>query len=104
MQYRHLLLLAVPIFTAACGGSEDYTPQPGAEALTMFADACLECHAPVSQGGPTFVMELSTQNVGKPKIKQRISSGGFLMPGFPNIQGKELDRLAAYVEANSRVK
>jgi len=74
--------------------------QEAAAGAKLYAAHCASCHGPDRAGmGETFP---ALTGVGKKldadKIKERIKTGGGLMPPFGQLTQKDLDDLAAFLK------
>jgi len=65
----------------------------------VYEDKCAVCHGDHREGKPpTFPTLVDvTQRLSNQQLQDRIHQGKGLMPGFPDLSGKELDGLIAYL-------
>ena len=65
----------------------------------VYEDKCAVCHGDHREGKPpTFPTLVDvTQRLSNQQMQDRIHQGKGLMPGFPDLSGKELDGLIAYL-------
>jgi cytochrome c551 len=98
-----LVVLTVTGGALLAGCTSSYTATAGATGDDIYRDACVRCHRPLTED-PDHLFELSVDKMNAEYLVRRIHRGGVGMPGFPNIQGAELEALTGYVLARSRVR
>ncbi|HKJ87359.1 MAG TPA: cytochrome c [Gammaproteobacteria bacterium] len=98
LQWKHLVLGAVVLTLAGCGGKENYDPAPGTQASAMFKHACSHCHGEKGQGKFGFLLSLHDLQLPKPGIEKMIAHGNGIMPAFTKLSDKQRARLANYVK------
>jgi mono/diheme cytochrome c family protein len=79
------------------GGVDDYTPATD-DAAVIFREACARCHGEGGAGGVGIGPRLAGQGEAPEEVVEQIVEGKGRMPRFPNIRGRALDNLAAYVQ------
>lgn len=91
-----MAFVTVLIVLSLTGGVDDYTPATD-DGEVIYREACARCHgddgAGVDPGGP----RLAGQAEGPEEVREHVREGKGRMPRFPNIRGRALDNLAAYV-------
>lgn len=92
-----MLCVAAVVVLSGCSGSKDYTPAAGASGKDIFTQACVGCHAPVSDTELTIFWEMAIENATADSVKTKITGGSARMPSFPNIKGAELEAIATFV-------
>lgn len=90
------LLLSLMLLSTICIAN-DYQPQAGTSGGQIFNDACMACHGDNGTGKFGLFFDLTSSTLQAEETKAIIQQGGLAMPAFPNIKGKELDALLAYV-------
>jgi glucose dehydrogenase len=80
----------------AAGAPEAPAPVAGVD---VYVNKCATCHGDRREGKPpTFPALIGvTEHLSLQQIQDRIHQGKDLMPGFPDLAGKELDGLLAYL-------
>ena len=100
MPINKYILFASVLMLSGCSGKNDFTPSANTTGKEIFAQVCTECHAPVG----SHIMEISAEMKDVDKIANKVLTGSFMMPAFPNIQGESASALAEYVLENSKTK
>lgn len=90
------LLLALTLLSTISVAS-DYQPPVGSSGAQIFNDACMACHGDNGTGKFGLFFDLTSSTLQVEETKAIIQQGGLMMPAFPNINGKELDALLAYI-------
>ncbi|PKM12978.1 MAG: hypothetical protein CVV13_03250 [Gammaproteobacteria bacterium HGW-Gammaproteobacteria-3] len=83
------------------GCSRDYTPEASATGEAIFQAACIECHQAEDKNAPDFFFTINAANANATYVAHKVHSGSLMMPMFPNIKGKHMRALSAYVLAHS---
>ena len=88
--------ISVLVILSMLGGVDPYTPTTE-DPEVVFREACARCHGERGVGGSAIGPRLA--GVGSPidEVKKQLAEGHGRMPSFPNIQGRALVNLAAYV-------
>ncbi len=78
------------------GSREAATARAGAD---VYGSKCATCHGDHREGKPPTFPALTgvRSRLSTQQIQDRIHQGKDLMPGFPGLDGKELDGLLAYL-------
>ncbi len=85
------------LLLAGCGPNE-YTPQTGASAAAIFADACAGCHGDNGEGKFVGLLKIKGSDKSETEIAAKIAGGSTFMPAFPNIGNAEQAALAQYLK------
>ena len=87
-------------------------PPPGSHAaptpaagVSVYVEKCATCHGDRREGKPpTFPTLIGvTERLSSQQIQDRIHQGRNLMPGFPDLAGKDLEGLLAYLATPQNV-
>ena len=97
-----LPVLSLALVLAGC--SRDYTPQASATGESIFLEACAECHQAKDKAAGNFFFTLDDKNANPTYIAYKVHSGSIIMPKFPNIQGRKMQKLSEYVLDHSLKK
>ena len=95
-------MIVIPVLAAAlagCAGPNDYRPTEGMSAADIFSYACSSCHGENGSGKFGFLLRIAGTDSSSEEIAAIIVSGGYIMPGFPNISSAQRSLIAAYVKA-----
>lgn len=95
---KWICLTSSAIAIVAC--SDDYTPAPRATAETIYLEACARCHT-ANPETPEMYWTINLKNVNDTYIAHKVHTGSLAMPRFPNIKGKSMNKLSAFVLAHS---
>ncbi|MDT8405808.1 MAG: hypothetical protein RQ715_01015 [Methylococcales bacterium] len=96
------LIPLIPILVLLSGCTKEYTPPANASGEDIYHQACMECHPADSKTGNYFVID---EKLMHPKyVALKVNRGTIMMPKFPNIKGKAMDNLSAYVLEHSARK
>nr|CRH06879.1 putative Cytochrome c, class I [Candidatus Magnetococcus massalia] len=82
-----------------CGGSNEYKPQAGATAETIYAEACASCHGDKGAGKLGPILRIAGSDADPAATSAKIAGGGHIMPGFPNISEQDRMAVAVYLKA-----
>lgn len=88
--------VSVLIVLSMLGGVDNYTPTTDAPAV-IFQQACARCHGEKGLGDDGIGPRLAGQREEMAEVLERVQEGHGRMPRFPNIRGRALENLAAYV-------
>jgi mono/diheme cytochrome c family protein len=94
-----LAILGASVALGGCSRSDEYAPAANVNGKAMFEAACASCHE--ATDGKYF--ELKAESATPAAIADKITNGGLVMPGFPNIKGEQLEELSKYVISVSKV-
>ncbi|NOR51310.1 MAG: hypothetical protein GQ470_01700 [Gammaproteobacteria bacterium] len=97
MLNKNLLIILFSSLLGAC--SSAYIIPDGASSNQVFQEACSGCHK--VKESPEIFFKIKAQNRNISTISNKISGGSLIMPGFPNIRGRELQGLSEYVLSHS---
>ncbi|QQP97206.1 c-type cytochrome [Lysobacter enzymogenes] len=96
---NYVLIAAVPVLAAALAAAPA-AAQDSAAGAKLYAANCASCHGPNRAGMGEMFPALT--DVGKrldaKKIKERIKTGGGLMPPFGQLTEKDLEDLAVFLK------
>ena len=93
--------IAIPVLVAAlagCGGPAEFRPAEGMSAADIFSNACSACHGNKGSGKFGFLLKIAGTDSSTEEIAGIVGSGGYIMPGFPNISDEQRMLIAAYVK------
>ena len=90
MALRFSILLIMTLLVAC---SREYAPDNNASGEDIYKAACLQCHKPAHNGS---IFMLKAEKANKAYIGAKVQYGSLLMPSFPNITGKSLDKLSNF--------
>ena len=96
MQVKAYVFSAV-IMLAINACSRDYSPPPTASGEKIFQEACAECHKADNKDNPGMIFALTAANANPTSIAQKIHTGSWKMPNFPNINAESMSKLSDYV-------
>lgn len=96
---KYVLIAALPVLAAALAAAP-VAAQDSAAGAKLYAANCASCHGPNRAGMGEMFPALT--DVGKrldaKKIKERIKTGGGLMPPFGQLSDKDLEDLALFLK------
>ncbi len=95
---KKILIIVTLGLASSLTHASDYTPKPGLSGAELFSEACASCHGDAGAGKFGILLKLAGTDLDANAIKATISSGGTLMPKYPNIQADDLNNLAAYIK------
>ena len=75
-----------------------YTPQTGASAADIFAEACAGCHGDGGEGIIIGWLKVKGTDKTENEVIAKIAAGSTFMPAFPNIGNIEQSALAQYLK------
>jgi len=93
------LLALLLILACTTAQASDYTPSAGLSGTQIFAETCVGCHGNAGTGKFGFLLKLTSSTLTDEEISSKITSGGSLMPAYPNIKTEQLSQLTAYVKS-----
>lgn len=88
--------ISVLVILSMLGGVDNYTPTSD-NPVVIFREACARCHGERGVGGSAIGPRLAGAGEPMEEVRKRLAEGHGRMPSFPNIRGRALDNLAAYV-------
>ncbi len=95
----HLIGISLLTLTlTGCSDVNDYKPEGGLDGKAMFSQACASCHGESGNGKFGFLLKISESEESAEEIAEKISSGGTIMPAFPNISQDEAQSIAHYLK------
>lgn len=94
---KNILALTL-ILGCAVTQANDYTPSPKLSSAQIFAETCASCHGTAGAGKFGLLLKLTDTTLSSDQITNKISTGGTLMPAYPNINGEQLTKLATYIK------
>lgn len=91
-----ILLLALMLTLAACGGGEGEKNGGSASARDIYLQNCASCHGQNLEGGAGPALQHVGSRMSKEEILEQIKNGGGGMP--PNlIEGKKAEKVATWL-------
>lgn len=95
---KKITVLAAALLLTGCGGDNPYTPQAGATAETIFAEACESCHGANGAGKFGVLLRLALEDNSVEEVAAKVRSGGPVMPAFPQIDEATATALATHLK------
>jgi mono/diheme cytochrome c family protein len=89
-------MAAASLMLTACGGKESYSPEAGTAPAKMFEQACAHCHGSEGSGKFGFLLSLQGSQTPKDVMADIIRNGNGIMPAFPELSDKQIQKLATY--------
>ena len=84
------------VILSMLGGVDPYTPTTE-DPEVVFREACARCHGERGLGGSGIGPRLADAGESMDEVKKQVVEGHGRMPRFPNIRGRALQNLTAYV-------
>ena len=95
-----ILMISIALFTLLYmvfyGGNEPYVPKTDSPEI-IYQQACAHCHGDNGEGSGLLYPAFSDDAYNLQEIKEKITQGTWLMPGFENIKGDTLNSLADFI-------
>ncbi len=88
--------ISVLVILSMLGGVDNYMPTTE-NPVVIFREACARCHGERGVGGSDIGPRLVGVGESIDEVKKQVIEGHGRMPRFPNIRGRALQNLAAYV-------
>lgn len=95
-----ILMISVALFTFVYlvfyGGTEPYKPRTDDPQL-IYEQACAHCHGERGEGSGLLYPAFSDSAYILDEVKNTITEGTWLMPGFVHIKGDTLERIGRFI-------
>ncbi len=101
MSNRTWIWVALAAMSLTACGDNDYTPAANVGAKTIFTEACASCHGDAGVGKFGILLKLAGSEQPYPvsEVVTKVIKGGHIMPAFPNIDQKDAEALAGYINS-----